>query len=397
MPVLLYLLAVAVFAQGTSEFVLAGILPGIATDLAVPIGRAGLLTAGFAMGMVIGAPTMAAAARRLPPRWTLAGFLTLFIAAHVIGAVTDSFAILVASRIGAALANAGFLAVALSTVTRIVPAERHTRALAVILGGTTLALIAGVPAGALVGEVLGWRATLWAIALLCLPALAAVLAATPTHPGETAETSATSSIGRELASLRLRPAQCNIVLAVLVNAATFGTFTYLAAIATGPAGLTERTVPLLLAVFGIGAFLGVTMAGRFGDRHWRPLITVTGPLLTAGWVLLAFTAASPVALWFLALTQGALSFALGSTLIARIIATVRDAPTMGGSFATVALNIGAVTGPVAGGLAIEALGVQGPIIVSAVLVMLAVGVWFTCRAAHRQDRSSRTNEDPAAR
>lgn len=386
MPVLLYLLAVAVFAQGTSEFVLAGILPGIATDLEVSLGRAGVLTSGFALGMVVGAPAMAAAARRLPPRWTLTGFLTLFIAAHFIGAVTDSFAILLASRIGAALANAGFLAVALSTVTRIVPAERHTRALAVILGGTTLALIAGVPAGAFVGDVLGWRATLWAIALLCLPALVAVLTATPTHPRQSAGAGAGSAIGRELASLRGRPAQLSIVLAVLVNAATFGTFTYLAAIATGPAGFTDRTVPLLLAVFGIGAFLGVNVAGRFGDRHWRPLITVTGPLLMAGWALLAFTVASPVALWILALTQGALSFALGSTLIARIVATTRDAPTMGGSFATVALNIGAVTGPIAGGLAIGALGVRGPVVVSCVLVTLAVGVRFTCRAAYRQDR-----------
>ncbi|GHJ08686.1 chloramphenicol resistance protein [Micromonospora humidisoli] len=388
MPVLLYLLAVAVFAQGTSEFVLAGILPGIATDLEVSLGRAGFLTSGFALGMVVGAPATAATARRLPPRWTLTGCLALFIAAHVIGAITDSFAILVASRIGAALANAGFLAVALSTVTRIVPAERHTRALAVILGGTTLALIAGVPAGAFVGDVLGWRATLWAIALLCLPALVAVLAATPTHPRQSAGTGAGSAIGRELASLRRRPAQLNIVLAVLVNAATFGTFTYLAAIATGPAGFTDRTVPLLLAVFGIGAFLGVTVAGRFGDRHWRPLITVTGPLLMAGWALLAFTVASPAALWLLALTQGALSFALGSTLIARIVATTRDAPTMGGSFATVALNVGAVTGPLAGGLTIEALGVRGPVIASCVLVILAVGVWFTCRTAYREDRGS---------
>ncbi|MGX4655109.1 Cmx/CmrA family chloramphenicol efflux MFS transporter [Micromonospora sp. SCSIO 07396] len=388
MPVLLYLLAVAVFAQGTSEFVLAGLLPGIATDLEVSLGRAGFLTSGFALGMVVGAPATAATARRLPPRWTLTGCLALFIAAHVIGAITDSFAILVASRIGAALANAGFLAVALSTVTRIVPAERHTRALAVILGGTTLALIAGVPAGAFVGEVLGWRATLWAIALLCLPALVAVLAATPTHPRQSAGTGAGSAIGRELASLRRRPAQLNIVLAVLVNAATFGTFTYLAAIATGPAGFTDRTVPLLLAVFGIGAFLGVTVAGRFGDRHWRPLITVTGPLLMAGWALLAFTVASPAALWLFALTQGALSFALGSTLIARIVATTRDAPTMGGSFATVALNVGAVTGPLAGGFTIEALGVRGPVIASCVLVILAVGVWFTCRTAYREDRGS---------
>lgn len=373
MPVLLYLLAVAVFAQGTSEFVLAGLLPGIAADLDVPLGQAGLLTSGFALGMVVGAPVMAAAARRVSPRWILTGFLALFIAAHVVGALTDAFAVLLASRVVAALANAGFLAVALSTVTRVVPAERHTRALAVILGGTTLALVAGVPAGAFVGDVLGWRSTLWAIALLCLPALFAVPLTAPPHPARTLDA---GTARRELGSLRDRGLRANLVLAVLVNAATFCTFTYLAAIAAGPAGVSERVVPALLAVFGIGAFLGVNAAGRFGDRHWRRLISLTGPLLATGWALLALSVESPVALWALALAQGCLSFLLGGILIARVIATARAAPTMGGSFATAALNVGAVIGPIAGGLAVEAVGVRGPVIVSTVLVLFAVAAWW---------------------
>ncbi|RQP12444.1 MAG: MFS transporter [Microbacteriaceae bacterium] len=371
MPVLLYLLAVAVFAQGTSEFVLAGILPAIADDLDTSLGQAGLLTSGFALGMIVGAPTMAAVSRRLSPRWTLTAFLAVFIAAHVLGAVTESFGVLLATRIVAALANAGFLAVALSTVTRIVAPERHARALAVILSGTTLALIAGVPVGAVIGEALGWRATLWAIALLCVPSLLAIVLATPASRADAA-TPAIGGIRRELGALRTRPVQLAIVAAVLVNAATFGTFTYLAAIASRGTGVPEPLVPLLLAVFGVGAFLGVRAAGRFGDRHWRRLIAVTGPLLAAGWILLAVAVTQPVVLWALALTQGALSFALGSTLVTRIIAEAPDAPTMGGSFATTALNIGAVVGPVVGGLAIDGLDLRGPVVVSAVLVGVSV-------------------------
>ena len=207
MPFLLYLLALAVFAQGTSEFVLAGLLPAIAAELGVSLSQAGLLTSAFAVGMVIGAPAMAAGGRRLSPRWTMTGFLAIFVIAHIIGALTDSFTVLLLTRFVAALANAGFLAVALSTVGRIVAAGQRARALAVILGGTTLALIAGVPLGALVGEMLGWRMTLWAIAVICLPALAAVLVATPTRtePGATATTPAT--LGAELSVLRRRPLQ----------------------------------------------------------------------------------------------------------------------------------------------------------------------------------------------
>ncbi|MEN1974556.1 Cmx/CmrA family chloramphenicol efflux MFS transporter [Cellulomonas sp. P4] len=389
MPALLRLLAVAVFAQGTSEFVLAGLLPGIATDLGVPLARAGLLTSGFALGMVLGAPVMAAAARRLAPRWALSGFLAVFIAAHVLGAGTGSFALLLTSRVVAAAANAGFLAVTLSTVTRVVPAGRRTRALAVVLGGTTLALVAGVPAGALVGDLLGWRATLGAIALLCLPPLVAVLVAAPARPAADAGTGAAGTIGRELASLRARPVRLDLALTALVNGATFGSFTYLAAVAAGPAGLTGGALPALLAVFGVGAFLGVTLAGRIGDRHGRRLITVTGPALVAGWALLAWAADAPVALRVLTPVQGALSFALGSTLVARVVATA-DAPTMGGSFATAALNVGAVVGPVGAGPALDAAGAAGPFAVSAALVLTAVGLWgvVTVRA-RRASRAAR--------
>lgn len=374
MPVLLYVLAVAVFAQGTSEFILAGLLPGIAGDLNVSLGQAGLLTSAFALGMVIGAPVMAAVGRGLSPRWTLAGFLVLFIFTHVIGALTGGFGVLIACRIVAALANAGFLAVTLSTVTRLVPAERQARALSIILGGTTLALIVGVPAGAFVGSTLGWRAALWAIVAISLPALLVILVAAPDRPA-TDQPGAARTLGRELATLRQGPVRLNLALAVLVNAATFCTFTYLAVIATGPAGITEAAVPVLLGTFGAGAFLGVAVAGRYGDQHWHRLIGVSGPLLLLGWTLSTFTIASPAALWSLTFVQGVLSFTLGSTLIARIMATAKQASTMSGSFATVALNLGAIVGPVAGGAAFEAIGVRGPLVVSAVLVLAAVITW----------------------
>ncbi|HIZ35536.1 MAG TPA: MFS transporter [Candidatus Ruania gallistercoris] len=389
MPIVLYILALAVFAQGTSEFVLAGLLPGIAGDLDISLAQAGLLTSAFAVGMALGAPVMAAVGRGLSPRWTMSGFLALFILAHVIGATAESFGLLFATRVVAALANAGFLAVALSTVTHLVPAHSRARALAVILGGTTLALIAGVPAGALVGNALGWRATLWAIALVSVPALIAVLTATPTRAARTDQAVAGRSLTGELRTLRLRPVQVNSVMAVLVNAATFCSFTYLAVIAGTRAGVSEALVPLLLGVFGLGAFLGVTAAGRLADRSWRQVILVTGPLLVLGWVLLTLMVGNQPVVWVLALLLGALSFALGSTLIGRIMATAGEAPSMSGSFATVAMNLGAVLGPIAGGVAIELVGVRGPLAVSALLALAAVALgWAAGRVGADRPRTT---------
>jgi len=378
MPVLLYVLAVAVFAQGTSEFVLAGLVPGISADLGVSVAQAGYLTSGFAVGMVVGAPLTAAVGRRLPPRWTLSACLAVFVLAHASGALTDSFGVLLGTRFVAALANAGFLAVALSTATRVVPAGGRARALSVLLGGTTLALIAGVPAGALLGEVWGWRSALWAIAGLSAAALVAVVGLTPPrtgtdHPGPARPR---LDLRAELRTLRSPDLLRHLTLGVLVNGATFCAFTYLAVVVTDGAGLDAPLVPGILALFGLGAFAGVSAAGRLADTRGRLLLDVAGPALLAGWIAWAALADSPTAVWVLAPVQGALSFALGSTLIARAMAAAQGAPTMGGAFSTVALNLGALLGPVLGGASLGATGTAGPLIVSAALVAAAVTLWL---------------------
>ncbi|MFI6427857.1 Cmx/CmrA family chloramphenicol efflux MFS transporter [Promicromonospora sp. NPDC050880] len=372
MPSLLYVLAVAVFAQGTSEFVLAGLVPGISADLGVPVAQAGYLTSGFAVGMVVGAPLTAAVGRRLPPRWTLTACLLVFVGAHVAGALTESFGVLLATRCVAAVANAGFLAVALSTVPRVVPAERQARALSVILGGTTLALVAGVPAGALLGEVWGWRSALWAIAGVSAAALVPVAARTPGRSDRTPH--ARPDLRAELRALRSPGLLRVLALGVLVNGATFCAFTYLAVVVTDGAGLASALVPAVLALFGLGAFAGIGVAGRFAGTHGRLLLGVAGPALLAGWVTWTALAASPVAAWVLAPVQGALSFAVGGTLIARGMAAAHDAPTMGGAYSTVALNLGALVGPVLGGAAIAPLGLVGPLAVSAALAACAVAL-----------------------
>ncbi|MEV4007112.1 MFS transporter, partial [Actinomadura sp. NPDC049753] len=127
MPFAVYVLGLAVFAQGTSEFMLSGLVPGIAADLGVSIPAAGLLTSAFAVGMVIGAPSMTLLARRWPRRRALLAFLVAFVAVHAVGALTTSYAVLLATRVAAALANAGFWAVALATATALAPPAARAR------------------------------------------------------------------------------------------------------------------------------------------------------------------------------------------------------------------------------------------------------------------------------
>ncbi|NEC48725.1 MFS transporter [Actinospica acidiphila] len=372
MPLPLYLLALAVFAMGTSEFMLAGLLPDIALDLGVTVGTAGSLTSAYATGMIVGAPLVAASARDWPRRPALLGFLLAFAAANAVGAASTSFALLFATRVVAALANAAFLAVALTAAAALVPPDRKGRALAVLLSGTTLATIAGVPGGAVLGAELGWQATFWAVAALCLPASVGILKGIPAGQDE-GEATGKPALRTELAQLTRPRLILVMLLGALVNAGTFGGLTFLAPVVTDTAGLGELWVSVALVLFGCGSFVGVTVAGRLSDRHPGRVLAVAGPLLLAGWPAFAVLAHRPAALLPLVFAQGALSFALGSTLIARVLHEAAGAPTMAGSYATAALNVGAAVGPVAAGATLGTqAGPLGPLCTAAVLVATAL-------------------------
>ncbi|WP_030396993.1 MULTISPECIES: Cmx/CmrA family chloramphenicol efflux MFS transporter [Kitasatospora] len=388
MPLPLYLLALAAFAMGTSEFMLAGLLPDIAPDLDVTVGTAGALTSAFAIGMVVGAPLVAGLARNRPGRSGLAGFVLVFLTAHVVGAATSSFPLLVATRVAAALAYAGFLAVALTTATTLVPPDRKGRALAVLLSGTTVAAVAGVPGGAVLGTLFGWRATFWAVAAVCLPAVIGIATGIPARRVRTAAADG-PALRSELAQLKRPRLLLVMLLGAVVNAATFAGFTFLAPVVTDTAGLGELWIPVVLALFGAGSFAGVTVAGRLSDRHPGPVVAVGGALLLVGWPALALLADRPAALLALVFVQGALSFALGSTLITRVLYEAAAAPTMAGAYATAALNAGAVVGPLVAATTLgTAAGELGPLWASGLLVLVALLVAFPLRGVIAADRSS---------
>lgn len=385
MPVFIYVLGLAVFAQGTSEFMLSGLVPGIAHDLSVSVGAAASLTSAYAVGMIVGAPVMAALSARWPRRRALAAFLFAFVIVHVIGAVTTDFTVLFATRVVAAIVNAGFLAVAMSVATALVPPARQARATAVLLSGVTLSCAAGVPAGALLGDLSGWRSAFWAVAALCLPALALVFRSAPTDAAGRHDV----SVRQETRTLKSRSVQSALVLAAVVNGATFATFAYLAVIATDVAHLPDGAVPGLLAAFGIGAFLGVNAAGRAAHGQLRQGMLLALWVLPVGWGLLAMTSTQTAPLFVVTVVQGGLSFGIGSALVNRVMLVASDAPSLSGSFATVALNAGAFLGPLLAGAVTETTGdYRHAAWVSTALATTAIAAVAVSRLSSAQPRST---------
>ncbi|MBT2528472.1 MFS transporter [Streptomyces sp. ISL-99] len=371
MPFGVFVLGLAVFAQGTSEFMLSGLVSDIAGDLNVSIPAAGLLTSGFAVGMVVGAPLMALWSRRWARRRALLVFLGVFVAVHVVGAVTPSYGVLLASRVVGAVANAGFWAVALVTAVGMVAPEVRARATSVVVGGVTVACVAGVPAGAWLGEQWGWRSAFWAVALVSVPAFFAVARAVPDGGGrgEAGEVSARD----EVRVLRGAGLVLTLVTMALVQGATFCAFSYLEPLVTRVTGFGAGWVPVILALFGVGSFVGVSIAGRVGGARPRALVMAGLVALTFGWVVLAVAAGSPVAVAGLVCVQGMLAFGTGTALISWVFRLAARAPTLGGAFATAAFNVGGAVGPWAGGVAIgQGFGFRSPVWVSAALMVLAL-------------------------
>jgi DHA1 family chloramphenicol resistance protein-like MFS transporter len=350
MPVAVYVLGLSVFALGTSEFMLSGLLPPIAADMGVSIPRAGLLISAFAIGMVVGAPLLAVATLRLPRRTTLIALISLFGLGQVAGALAPSYGFLFASRIVSALACAGFWAVGAAVAIAMVRQDQRARAMAVMIGGLSIANVLGVPAGAFLGEHLGWRSAFWAVGLASAVALAGILALIPRIPLPGTR----PRLGRELRIYRDRQVWLSIGTTALAAGGVFCAFSYLSPLLTDVAGLDARWVPWILGLFGIGALVGTTVGGRIADAHlfgvllWG--ITASTVFLTA----LALLAPHPVAAVALSFLIGVSAFFTAPALNARMFNVAGAAPTLAGATTTAAFNLGNTGGPWLGGTVIDA-------------------------------------------
>ncbi|CAM5381906.1 sugar efflux transporter [Streptomyces tanashiensis] len=181
MPLAVYILGLSVFALGTSEFMLSGLLPPIAEDMNVSIPRAGLLISAFAIGMVVGAPLLAVATLRLPRKTTLVALITVFGLGQIAGALAPNYTVLFASRVVSALACAGFWAVGAAVAIAMVPVGARARAMAVMIGGLSIANVLGVPAGAFLGST-PWRSAFWAVGAASARARRRQCRSPPAHP-----------------------------------------------------------------------------------------------------------------------------------------------------------------------------------------------------------------------
>lgn len=365
---LVYVLAAGILLMGTTEFMVAGLLPEVAADLNVDIGRAGLLVTAFAVGMIIGPPVMALATLRLPARATLAGALAVFAAGHVVAAVSDSFTVVTASRVLTALATGTFWATGAVVATAAAGPAASARALAVMSGGLSLAVVAGVPLGTFAGQFTDWRGPFWILALASVPALVAVLRLAPaTSNGQRV------SVRAEVSAVRPWRVWAVLAAVTVAQAGFLGAYSFISPLLTDRAGISASLVPLVLVGFGIGALGGTAVGGRLGDR-W-PLPTIAAAVTTTSVLLLtlALTAGHAPIVVAVVVVLGASGLGANPVLIAQTLRFAGHGSRLASSLATAAFNLGTAVGSALAATTLTTgLGVTGPAVLGAAVTATAL-------------------------
>jgi len=341
-------LAIAAFGIGTSEFIIMGLLPNLAQDFGVSIPKAGVLVTAYALSVCVGSPIVAMATAQLERKLALLLLLGVFVAGNLACALAPSYNLLFAARVLTALCHGAFFGIGSVVAANLVPRNQRAQAIALMFSGLTLANVLGVPAGTALGQAFGWRAAFWAIVPIGLAAAVAVFFLVPQQEA------VSSRLIHEFRVLRNPRVLLVLAMSVLGSASLFCVFTYIAPTLETVTGVSPHGVTVVLLLFGVGITLGNLVGGALSD--WRPMRFLVMSLLVLLAVLacLYFAEPYPVPMVAAILVWGALCFAAGTPLQARIVEQAAAAPNLASTLNQGAFNLGNASGATLGGMLLTA-------------------------------------------
>jgi DHA1 family inner membrane transport protein len=363
-------LALGGFAIGTTEFVTMGLLPDIAAGVGVDIPSGGHVISAYAIGVVVGAPVIAALSARLPRRTVAVGLMAAFLVGNGLTAVAPGYRTLLLARFVAGLPHGAYFGVASLIAAALVAPHLRGRAVSSVLLGLAVANVVGVPAATWLGQHLGWRSAFWAVVVIAALTVAAVLAVVPSVPGRTEAT-----LRSELGALRRPQVLLTLLFGVVGFGGMFAFYSYVAPLVTDVTGLSAGFVPVVLLAFGVGMVVGTALGGRLADRALLPSLFGAVVVMALALVSMLVAAQHPVSL-----VAGAFVVAVSSSVLAvclqlRLMETAGDAQMLGAALNHSSLNTANALGAWLGGLVIAAdRGYTAPSVVGAGLAVVGLGV-----------------------
>ncbi|MEW9806637.1 MFS transporter [Mesorhizobium sp. ZMM04-5] len=337
MPLPLIALFIAAFAFGTTEFVIAGVLPEVAAGLGVSIPNAGYLVSGYAAGIAVGGPLLTIATARLSRKALLIGLTVAFTVGQAACALAPDFFSMLLLRIAIAVAHGTYFGVAMVVAVGLVRPDQRGMAVALILAGLTVSGIIGVPIGTAIGNGFGWRATFWAMFGLGIVAIAAMAMLLPRGNGGAAPP---AGLRKEVRVLGRQQVWTCLIMMLMLMLCQFVPYTYIAPLLQEVTGLDAGMVPWVLLLNGLGATAGVFIGGRLAG--WRLMPSLIALLALQAVVLAVIYAVSPYPLpMIVALTVwGGINFAVGTPIQTRILAWTADAPNLASALIPAGFNVG---------------------------------------------------------
>ncbi|TPJ36553.1 MFS transporter [Mesorhizobium sp. B2-3-13] len=330
-------LFIAAFAFGTTEFVIAGVLPQVAQGLGVSVPSAGYLVSGYACGIAIGGPLLALATKSLPRKTLLLGLAVAFTLGQAACALAPDFTSMLLLRIAVAVAHGAYFGVAMVVAVGLVREDQRGMAVAVILSGLTVSNVIGVPAGTAIGNIWGWRATFWVMGAL---GVAATLAMAALLPRTTGYQSKAASLASEVRVLARQQVWTSLILMLMLMLGQFCLFTYITPTLLEVTGLDENLVPWVLLLNGVGATLGVFLGGKLSDWKLMPSLITMLALQAVTLAVIYAVSPYPVPMVVAIIVWGGLNFAIGTPIQTRILSWTADASGLAASLIPSGFNIG---------------------------------------------------------
>ncbi|MFD5249302.1 MFS transporter [Amycolatopsis sp. NPDC058340] len=370
MPVALLALAIGAFGIGTTEFVMMGVLPEAAADFGVSIPSAGYLISGYALGVVVGAPLLTAAAVRLPRKTMLLAMMGLFTLGNMLFALSPNQEFGVAFRFLAGLPHGAFFGAGAVVASSLAKPGERAKAVSMMFLGLTLANVVGVPLGTLLGQKVGWRATFGVVAVIGLIAMAAIAKLVP-HQGKPAE----PSLRGELGAFRRPQVWLALAIVTFGLGGVFACLSYIAPMLTDVTGYSPSDVTLLLSLAGIGMTIGNILGGRLADKALMPSLYVSLFGLASVLAIFTFTANGKVGAAVTIFFVGLAGFMIGPMMQARIMEKAGGTPSLVSAAVQSAFNIANSIGAYLGGLVIAGgFGLVAPNWVGASLAVLGLSL-----------------------
>ncbi|WP_411705386.1 MFS transporter [Edaphovirga cremea] len=373
MPLALWALTISAFAIGTTEFVIVGLIPTIASQLNVTVPSAGLLVSIYAIGVAIGAPVLTAVTSRVPRKMLLISLMVLFTLGNLLAWLSPGYNTLVIARLLTGLAHGVFFSIGSTIATSLVANEKAASAIALMFGGLTVALVTGVPLGTFIGQHFGWRETFLAVSMIGVVAIIASQLLIP----NTIRNQPSAGFRDQLKVLTHPRLLLIYTVTALGYGGVFTTFTFLAPMMQEQAGFSASMVSWILLAYGVSVAIGNIWGGKLADRHGAvPALSFIFAALSVLLFVFQFTSGQSIPALLTLLVMGVFAFGNVPGLQVYVVQKAQqytpNAVDVASGLNIAAFNVGIALGSVIGGQTVVTLGLDQTPWIGAVIVLGAL-------------------------